>query len=133
MTGSVLNAQLEAGGLAGFITSYIPTTAAAVTRAFDNCYIAPANTAPWFASPGGSWFAEFVNNVPTPVSFTSPRVIGIHDGNVFNGVTSLFIQPTNIMGQYDAIGVLNGTTVVAPNTIVERCVQLGAGHREDMS
>jgi hypothetical protein len=44
VTGSVLNAQLEAGA---FATSYIPTTAASVTRALDVCYVP---TAGWFSS-----------------------------------------------------------------------------------
>ena len=53
VTGSVLNAQLEAGA---FATSYIPTTAAAVTRAQDLCRI-PSTNMGWFTPPGGSWAA----------------------------------------------------------------------------
>jgi hypothetical protein len=57
VTGSVTNAQLEAGVPA---TSYIPTTSVGVTRQNDSCQIPPANMG-WFTSPGGSWFAEFIN------------------------------------------------------------------------
>jgi hypothetical protein len=67
--------QVEPGT---FPTSVIYTVSSPVTRAFDNCFIAPANMAPWFASPGGTWFAEFIDN--TAFGLTSPRVIGNHGG-----------------------------------------------------
>ena len=55
-------AQTEAGA---FPTSYIPTTAAAVTRSIDLCAIPPANMG-FFTAPGGSWMAEFIffNSAP---------------------------------------------------------------------
>ena len=119
VTGSVLNAQLEAGS---FVTSAIVTTAAAVTRAYDSCFIPSANMSPWFGSPGGSWFAEFINNVSTGT--TSPRVIGIHDGS---GITPLWVNTSAEMCTYDgssietintrAIGViLKGASNWTPGT-----------------
>jgi hypothetical protein len=54
---SIWGVQLEQGASP---TSYIPTTAAAVTRAIDQCSIQPANMG-WFVSPGGSWFVEFIS------------------------------------------------------------------------
>ena len=54
VTGSVQFANLEAGS---FATSYIPTTAVAVTRAVD---LAAINTlSPWFNSSQGTLFAQF--------------------------------------------------------------------------
>jgi len=67
--------QVELGA---FPTSVIYTVSAPVTRAFDNCFIAPASMSPWFAPPGGTWFAEFIDN--TAFGPTSPRVIGNHGG-----------------------------------------------------
>jgi hypothetical protein len=57
VTGSVLNAQLEAG--ATFATSYVPTTAVAVTRAQDTCYIAPIT--PWYNANAFSVMGEILN------------------------------------------------------------------------
>ena len=55
VTGSVLNAQLEAGS---FATSAIITTAAAVTRAIDVCQM-PTNVS-WYNSNVGSLFGEYI-------------------------------------------------------------------------
>ena len=54
VTGSVTNAQVEAGG---FATSYIPTTAAAATRAVEVANITPLGA--WFNASTGSLAAEF--------------------------------------------------------------------------
>ena len=54
VTGSVQNAQLEAGA---FPTSYIPTTAAAVTR---NADIATTNVTPWINTAAGSLVVELM-------------------------------------------------------------------------
>jgi hypothetical protein len=97
--------QLEQGA---FPTSYVPTTSAAVTRTFDNCFIASANMAPWFASPGGTWFAEFIDNVP-PAGGTSPRVIGIHNGT---SITPLWVQAVNPeLSSYDGGQLLTANAV----------------------
>jgi hypothetical protein len=104
-------------------TSYIPTTTAAVTRAFDDCYIPSVNMTPWFASPGGSWLAEFIDNTPT--GSTNPRVVGIHDGT---GITPLWIQPTGLLSSYDG-GQIQTANVVS-NGVVSRGVSTwspGAG------
>jgi hypothetical protein len=98
----IWGAQVEQGA---FPTSYIPTTVAAVTRAYDLCFISPANMAPWFVAPGGSWMAEFINNVPTPTTGTSPRVVGIHDGS---SITPLWIStPTPVINSYDGVVASN--------------------------
>ena len=89
-------AQVEAGA---FPTSYIPTTAAAVTRAIDSCVIPSANMSPWFAPPGGSWFAEFDYFNATPVS---SRIISRPNAA---STTTVFINPTNNAGQYDGVSM----------------------------
>ena len=69
VTGSVLNAQLEAGN---FATSYIPTTAATVTRGAD-----------YMTMPTGAWFNTSVGSVAA--SFIL-RDWPVPSGNRNNGV-----------------------------------------------
>ena len=107
----VWGAQVELGA---FPTSFIPTTAAAVTRAIDSCLIPPANMSPWFASPGGSWFAEFDYFAPAP---NNSRVLA--EGDSFSSTTNLFLQSSTILGQYNGVTAMNGTTTTSPNTIVK--------------
>ena len=97
----VWGAQAEA---AAFPTSYIPTTAAAVTRAQDVCSIADMS---WFTSPGGSWFCEFITVNPTMVS--SSRVLAQKGGT---GITPIFIQVTKQVGQNDGVSVLTTNTLI---------------------
>ena len=104
--------QLEQGG---FPTSYIGTTGATVTRAFDSCFIAPASMSPWFASPGGSWMAEFVN--VNPAADRSSRIIGIHDAS---GITP--IRETTAY----TIDTFDGTQLATANTVTTGAVSKGA-------
>ena len=55
VSGSVTNAQLEAGA---FATSYIPTTSATVTRAADVASITGTNFSSWYNQTEGTVFAE---------------------------------------------------------------------------
>jgi hypothetical protein len=110
--------QIESGTFGP--TSFIPTTAATVTRARDSCLISPANMAPWFVSPGGSWMAEFIENSPASTS----RVIAVGGGggsqtpaytstvfNQFDGVTP--IGTVNLL----TLGVVQkGASAYAPST-----------------
>ena len=111
VTGSVTNAQLEAGP---FASSYIVTTGVSVTRAVDSCLIQIGNMSPWFVSPGGSWFAEFDYFNPTLAN--GSRVISRADA--FNGVTPIQMLTSTAVNQFDGIS-LNGTVFTAPNTIVK--------------
>ena len=96
--------QVEAGA---FATSYIPTTAAAVTRAFDNC-VMPSGAMGWFVPPGGSWFGEFISFIQS--SPTSPRFIAYSTGGT---ISPLFINGSGEMGQYDGSnGMQTANTVV---------------------
>jgi hypothetical protein len=73
VTGSVLNAQLEAGN---GISSYIPTTAAAVTRGNDSCSVP---TGSWFNPSASTIAAEYflpVGSSPTIVGGTSDGTFG---------------------------------------------------------
>jgi hypothetical protein len=107
--------QLEAGT---FPTSYIPTTAASVTRAIDLCGITSANMSPWFAPPGGSWQAEFIDIVPTAAG---PRIIAYPSGGA---PSPLYFSNTNQLVQFDSV-----TTVVTANTATINAITKGASAR----
>jgi hypothetical protein len=106
-------AQLEQGT---FATSYIPTTAASVTRAADSCSISVANMSPWFVPPGGSWMMEFINFIPSP---PNSRVIG--NTGTGGGITPLFLPSSLVVGQYDAT-----TAVQTANSIVVNAISKAA-------
>jgi hypothetical protein len=102
----VWGAQVEQGA---FATSYIPTTAAAVTRAQDNCAIPPANMA-WFVSPGGSWLAEFIPF--TNGSGVNARIIGVAPG----GIAPMYVSPSSQIAQFDGAG-MNALDVLVANLL----------------
>jgi hypothetical protein len=106
-------AQVEAGA---FPTSYIPTTSVSVTRAQDNCAIPAANMLPWFASPGGSWFAEFICQNPSPVNLRIIAPPDVSGGPSIMGTNS--ITPFSI-SQYDGASFVVAPTTALPNTIVK--------------
>jgi hypothetical protein len=58
VTGSVTNAQLEAGS---FPTSYIPTTTATVTRSADVASITGANFSSWYRQDQGTLLTDAIN------------------------------------------------------------------------
>jgi hypothetical protein len=106
VTGSVTNAQIEAGG---FVTSWMPTTAAAVTRAADSCVIPPANMG-FYTSPGGSWLAEFISLVTNP---TTCKIVAYPAAA---SRAQLYLNGANLVAQVDGsagIGTANGITVGA--------------------
>ncbi len=103
----VWGAQLEQGA---FPTSYIPTTAAAVTRAMDVATIPPAG---WFVSPGGSWSAEFISINPL-VAASYRRIVTV-DVAASVGIITLD-NTASLLGQYDGSGAMftaNAVTVGA--------------------
>jgi hypothetical protein len=112
VTGSVTNAQIEAGSMA---TSWIPTTGVSVTRAGDSCIIPPANTG-FYTSPGGSWMAEFI-----PLAVAASGNLGIIGYPVAGNPAQLYVQPTREIGQWDASAVAvtaNAATVGAVSKTV---------------
>lgn len=80
VTGTVNSAQLEAGA---FRTAYVPTTAAAATRATES---ATMSTSPWFTSPLAFSYAVDATQV---VAGGSPTYIELDDGTTSNR-TQLF-------------------------------------------
>ena len=102
--------QMEQGD---FPTSYIPTTAA-VTRSIDSCLIPPANMSPWFAPPGGSWFAEFDYFDSTP---TASRVIA--RGGAPSGIATVMITTLNLIRQNDPVSTVDAANAASANTIVK--------------
>jgi hypothetical protein len=81
VSGSVTNAQLEAGA---FPTSYIPTTAATVTRSADVASISGSNFSSWYRQDEGTVFAEFL-----PRANATAGVAYLNAGNV-NEATRIF-------------------------------------------
>jgi hypothetical protein len=71
-------AQTEAGG---FATSYIPTTAAAVTRAMDN---ASMPTGAWFNPAASSLLAEYMVTTSLGIAPTGCDACGLSDGTAAN-------------------------------------------------
>ena len=106
VTGSVINAQLEAGS---FATSAIITTSAAVTRAADSCVIQSANMG-FYVAPGGSWFAEFIS---LEVGASSAKIVAYP---VAGSRAQIFLNGINLVAQGDgsgAVGTANAITVGA--------------------
>ena len=101
--------QMEQGD---FPTSYIPTTGAAVVRSIDSCLIPPANMSPWFAPPGGSWFAEFDYLDSTPAN---SRVIA--RPNVGGSTTPFAVNAAQAIFQYDGVGLATANSGTANTTV----------------
>jgi hypothetical protein len=103
VTGSVTNAQIEAGG---FVTSWISTAGGAATRAQDVPIIASGNMAPWFTPPGGSWFIEFIQTSPG----SNNRILAVGGGA--SGKTMAFAGPGLQFGQYDGATPVNTVNIM---------------------
>lgn len=72
-------AQVEAGQ---FLTSFIPTTTAAATRAADVCTAAVGS---WYNASEGTLFVDVLSGPGTnPSAGTSPRLIRLDDGTAAN-------------------------------------------------
>jgi hypothetical protein len=94
--------QIEAGA---FPTSYIPTTAATVTRSVENC-TAPVGA--WFVTQLGTLQIEGMqaanwNKSAEYVGFTGP-----------NGKTSINVQGSNFVAILDSIGAYNSGMATVP-------------------
>jgi hypothetical protein len=83
VSGSVTNAQLEAGA---FATSYIPTTTATATRAADVASITGTNFSSFYNQTEGTLFADAkVTTVAPATSLAS--VFALSDGTTSNRIT----------------------------------------------
>jgi hypothetical protein len=101
VTGSVTNAQLEAGA---FVTSYIPTTAAAVTRAQDN---ATMPTTGWLTSTtSGSLLTEYSIGGMRTAGF--PQIVRFDDATASNNAGHLISVSTGRMYSASTVGGVAG-------------------------
>ena len=117
VTGSVTNAQLEAGS---FVTSLIPTTSAAVTRAADLPVITGGG---WFSSAAGSWMAEIItfDNDGNPRRVIQVNIAG-------NNPTPMFLDGgTRFIGQWNTGSVLEDSVIALPNTIIKAATTAASG------
>ena len=80
VSGSVTNAQLEAGA---FATSYIPTTTATVTRAADVASITGSNFSSWYRQDEGTFLGAGKSNDP---SNNVPFLMTVDDGTLANEI-----------------------------------------------
>jgi hypothetical protein len=100
-------AQQEPGA---FATSYIPTTAAVVTRSQDQCVIPQANMG-FFVAPGGSWSVEFIDFYN---SGTSTRILWSAAGG---SPTPMYLDPANHLSQYDVAGIVSTANAITLNVV----------------
>jgi hypothetical protein len=138
VAGTVTNAQLEAAppGTPVLPSSYIPTTAAAVTRAADAAAMTGANFSSWFTSNAAGSFAAqvYYNLIPTAAA-SAGRIIELSDGTTANFLTVL---PQFLSNQYQlastiasvagtALNAASGAT--APGSIANVSMAYGGGSR----
>ena len=107
VTGSVTQAQLEAGA---FATSYIPTTSGSAIRSIDICSMTSANFTGMYNQTEGSFFVDAF----TPAS--GSRIIVSADNNGTTEVNKIFTSSTS-----SAVEVVDGGATQAnftPGSIV---------------
>jgi hypothetical protein len=111
----VWGGQVEQGG---FVTSYIPTTSGAVTRALEVCTIP---TAGWFNPPAYSLQFEFI------APDVSKVVGGLSDAS-FGPNTSYFMN-----SQYVCGATVTGVPALTNGTISKQCAASTAGGNVKLS
>jgi hypothetical protein len=124
VTGSVTNAQLEAGA---FATSYIPTTSAAVTRAADACSM-PVGA--WYDATKGSLTCEYIvkGNAPSyaaPVGLVGANSVTDHiipDRRDAGGTAT---APTIAAAVVSASGAPTAYAGTSPITLLPDTLQRG--------
>jgi hypothetical protein len=107
VTGSVTNAQIEAGSFGP--TSWIPTTGSSATRAQDLPSL--ATTGGWFSTVSSTWFAEFICTVPAPIN---ARVIGVIPGP---GMPSPMFVNNPVLGAYDGAVAIQTVNALTPGAV----------------
>jgi hypothetical protein len=112
VSGSVTNAQLEAGA---FATSYIPTTSATVTRAADVASVTGANFSSWYNQTEGTVFAEYSRLVNA-----SGRVLTFNDTTANEQIRITASLSTNIRPDWQVIdgGVVQANVLSAAEVAV---------------
>jgi hypothetical protein len=113
-------AQAEFG--ISFPTSYIPTTAATVTRGTDVAVVSGTNFSSWFSSTAGTFYAEGapITSTPTPYSFLAEGYTGSLAGTFTigtGGSTTTFGLDARIGGASNNTNESIATTYTAGGTI----------------
>ena len=124
VSGSVTNAQLEAGA---FATSYIPTTSATVTRAADVASITGSNFSSWYNQTEGTIFANYAER-----AFSVTHQVATVSNGTANERISLAINSSNTLD----VGVISGgTDTFGGNTptLTAQEYRIGFGYRADNS
>jgi hypothetical protein len=123
VSGSVTNAQLEAGA---FATSNIPTTTATVTRAADVASITGSAFSSWYRQDEGTLFANYAERASSVV-----HVAATVSNNTNSERISLTINASNAL---DVI-VASGTDTFAGNqpTLTAQEYRIGFGYKADNS
>jgi hypothetical protein len=101
VTGSVLNANLEAGG---FATSWIATTAATVTRAVETCSMP---VAAWYDQTKGSLAVEYILKGATSPFNAPAQFVGANSNNDFidaDEMSSPAGTSPNVAGSFIFVG-----------------------------
>jgi hypothetical protein len=119
----VWGAQLEAGA---FPTSYIPTTAATVTRSADVASISGSNFSAWYRQDQGSLFVSA--SAPQPSS-GNRRIAFATDGTGNNRVGILFNSTNNPQLLLSASGTI--TASISSSVTATGFVQSAAGYALD--
>jgi hypothetical protein len=122
VTGSVTNAQVEAGA---FATSYIPTTAASVTRLNDSAQL---STSAWFNAAASSLACEFM--VPYSTVTGTPTSAELDDSATSNafllGLNSGMVGMARVFAANAPVGIANTSNSVTANTVIKHAGAFGS-------
>jgi hypothetical protein len=100
LSGSATNAQLEVGP---YVSSYIPTTSAAVTRAADVCTV--SSLQPWFNTEEGTIFVEYVLPWSVPVGDgQTRRIVDVNGGDDYESHMAAYVSNTGVRGSFSYAG-----------------------------
>jgi hypothetical protein len=131
VTGTVQNAQLEAGS---FVTSYVPVTAAAVTR---NADVAIIPTPPWLNAATGSMRVNCIQEAWIGGSNANNGLFALDDGTgnganvidlyLYANAATYVLPSFNFSAAGSATGTLNGANVNigAPGNVKIACAWTG--------
>jgi hypothetical protein len=123
VSGSVTNAQLEAGA---FATSYIPTTTATVTRAADVASITGSAFSSWYRQDEGTNLIEFQETDRT--GSRTPR--SLSDGTTTNRIDAFLSSSLTVNNRLALAGVSynpGNLTLSAAGTVNKHVLSVAPG------